>query len=289
MNKVTSCSLDFNPPALQPFANCGVLNSLANFWPPMNVGENPAPPLLPPPLQGGSSHTRNCMPTTTSMDVESIHGTVLENESRANKAVNQHRPHELQVPLEICSTLPLGTGSFTIQHPFHAPYPTPLMGVAPNPPTRVGGDTTSGVVVPTQETLPVIFPSQLRRRMDWTCPREVRTTPGPIQSAGMTSATPSIVTTIPSESLSSSATTLFPSIEGSSNGSDHGITPSDSQQGTTQELSPCVEYVAPSKGPMSGGIEVTIVGTNIPHTLLLSVYFGTNPALIVSWKHLVRG
>ena len=214
---------------------------------------------------------------------------VLENESRANEPVNQHHPHELQVDPRIRNTLPLGASSFTIQQPLLVPYPTPLMGVASNPPTRVGGDTIQGVVVPTKETFPVVSPSQSRRRMHWTFPHELGTTPALIQNAGMTSATPSIATTIPFESLPSSATTVHPSTEGSSNGSDHGITYSDSQQGTTQELNPCVEYVAPSKGPMSGGVEVTIVGTNFPHTLPLSVYFSTNPALIVSWELLVCG
>ena len=213
----------------------------------------------------------------------------LENESRADKAVNQHRPHDLQTPPRICNTLQLGASSSTIQQPLHVLYPTPFMRVASNPPTRVGGDTTQGVVVPTRETFPVISPSQLYRRMDWTCPHEVGTAPAPIQNAGVTSATHSILTTIPSESLSPSAATLPPSTEGSPNGVDHGITHSGVQQGTTQELNPCVEYVAPNKGAMSGGVEVTIVGTNFPHTLSLIVYFGTNPALVVSWEHLVRG
>ena len=211
---------------------------------------------------------------------------VLENESRANKTVNQHRPHDIQVATGISNSLHLGASSSTMQQPLQVPYPTPFMGVVSNTPTRVGGDTIQGVVVPTRGALPVTSPSQL---MDWTSPHEVGATPAPIQNASMTSATRFIVTTIPSESLSSSATTLLPSTEGSSNGNDHGITHLGSQQGTTQRLNPCAEYVAPSKGPMSGGLEVTIVGTNFPHTSPLSVYFSTNLALVVSWKHLVRG
>ena len=214
---------------------------------------------------------------------------VLENESRANEAVNKHHPHDLQVPPGVRNTLPLGASPFTMQQPLHVPYSTPFMGVVSNTPTRVGGDTIQGVVVPSEEILPVTSPSQLQKRIDSTSPREEGTTPATIQNAGMTSAACSIVTAIPSETLSSSATTLPPSTEGPSNESDHVLTHSGSQQGTTQELNPCAEYVAPSKGPMSGGIEVTIVGTNFPHTLPLCVYFGANIAFVVSWKHLVRG
>src|SRR5258706_12368344 len=75
MDKVTSCSLDFHPSTLQTFANCGSLDSLSNFWRPMNVAENPAPPLLPPALQEKSSHIRNCIPAATSMDVELVYRT----------------------------------------------------------------------------------------------------------------------------------------------------------------------------------------------------------------------
>ena len=214
---------------------------------------------------------------------------VLENESRANQTVNQHRPHDLQAPPRISNTLPLGASSFTMRQPLLDPYPTPFMGVVSSTPTRVGGDTIQGVVVPTRGTLPLTSPSQLHRRMDWAYPHEVGTTPVPIRNASTTSATYSIVTTIPSESLSSSATTFLPPPEGSSNGDDHGITHPGSQQGTTQRLNPRAEYVAPSKGPMSGGVEVTIVGINFPHTLPLSVYFSTNLALVVSWKYLVHG
>ena len=212
---------------------------------------------------------------------------VLEDESRANEIVNQHHPHDLQVPPGICDALPLGASSFTMQEPLHAPYSTPFMGVTSNTPTRVGGDTIQGVVVPTEETLPVTSPPQSYRRMDSTCARDVGTTPAPIQNAGMTSAIRPIVTTIPSGS-SSSVTTHLPSTEGSSGGSDHGITHSGSQQGTTQEQNPCAGYVDPSKGPLSGGVQATIVGTNFPHTLPLSVYFGKNLARVVSREHLVH-
>ena len=214
---------------------------------------------------------------------------MLENESRANQTINQHRSHDLQAPHGMSNTLPFGASSFTMRQPSHVPYPTPFMGVVSSTPTRVGGDTIQGIVMPTRGTLPVTSPSQLHRRMDWSCPHEVGTTPAPIQNASTTSATCSIVTTTPSESMSSSATTLPSTTEGPSNGNDHGITHPGSQQGTTQRPNPCAEYVAPSKGPMSGGVEVTIVGTNFPHTLPLSVYFGTNLALVVSWGHLVHG
>jgi hypothetical protein len=215
---------------------------------------------------------------------------VLEDESRANEAVNQHHSHDLQVSSGICYTAPLGTSSFTIQQPEHIPYATNLMGVASGTPTRVGEDTIQGVSGATKEALPATSPFQLHGRMDGRCPHPTPTPvhPAPVQNAGMASSTCSIIPTIPSESLSSS-TTLLPSTEGSSNGSDHGVTRSSLQQATTQELSPCAEYVAPSKGPMSGGVEVTIVGTNFPHTLPLRVYFNTKLALVVSWKHLVRG
>ena len=214
---------------------------------------------------------------------------MLENESGANEAVNQHCPHDLQAPPGICNTLSLDASSFAMQQPLHVPYTTPLVGVVSNTPTMVEGGTIQGVVVPTEETLPVTSPPQLHGRMDSTCAREVGTTPVPTQNAGMTSVTRSIVTTIPSVSLSSSATTHLPPTEGSSGGSDHGILHSDSQQGTTQELNPCAGYVDPGKGPLSGGVQATIVGTNFPHTLPLNVYFGTNLALVVSWKHQVRG
>src|SRR5258706_7250158 len=82
MDKVTSCSLDFNASTLQTFANCGSLHSLSNFWRPMNVAENPAPPLLPPALQEKSSHICNCIPAATSMDVEPIYGIGLQEMSR---------------------------------------------------------------------------------------------------------------------------------------------------------------------------------------------------------------
>lgn len=214
---------------------------------------------------------------------------VLENETRANETVNKHPPRDLQVPPGICSTLPLGISSFTTQQSLHVPYPTPFIGVVSNPPIRVVEDIIPGVVEPTKETLQVIPPFRLHGRMDWACSHETGTTPAPIPNADMISATGSIVPTIPPELLSPSATTTLPSTEGSSNGSDHGITCSSSQQSTTQELNPCAEYVAPSKGPMSGGLEVTIVGTNFPYTLPLRVYFSTQLAPIVSWKHLARG
>lgn len=213
---------------------------------------------------------------------------MLENESRANQTINRHRPHDLQVSSGIYNT-PFSTSSFTMQQPLHVPYPTPFMGVVPNTPTRVEGDAIQGVVEPTKETLPVTSLFQLHGGMDWRCPHNVGTTPAPVQNIGITSATRSAIPTIPSESLFSSATTLLPSNEGSSNGSYHGITRPNLRQGTTQELNPCAEYMAPSKGPMSGGVEVTIVGTNFPHTLTLSVYFSTKLALVVSWKYLLRG
>jgi hypothetical protein len=211
---------------------------------------------------------------------------VLEDESRANETVNQHRPHDLQVSSGICYKPPLGTSSFAMQQPLQVSYPTLFMGVVSDTSTRVVEDTMQGVVGPTMEALPATSPFHLHGGMDWSCPHP---TPAPAQNAGVTSATRFIIPTIPFESLSSSATTLLPSPEGSPNERDHGVTRSILQQGTTQELSPCAEYVAPSKGPMSGGVEVTIVGSNFPHTLPLCVYFNTNLALVVSWKHLVHG
>jgi hypothetical protein len=214
---------------------------------------------------------------------------VLENESGANDTVNQHLPHDLHISPRIYDILPLGASSFTMQQPLHVPYPTPFMAVVSNTSTRVGEDIIQGVVEPTKEALGVISPSQLHGRMDWRRPHEVGATPAAIRITGTTSSTLSIIPTIPPESLSSSATTLLPSTEGSSNGSHHGIIRYSSHQGSIQELNPCAEYVAPGKGPMSGGIEVTIVGIDFPHTLPLRVYFSTKPALVVGWKHLALG
>lgn len=213
---------------------------------------------------------------------------VHENESRANQTISRHRPHDLQVSSGVYNT-PLSTSSFTTQQPLYVPYPTPFMGVVPNTPTRVEGDAIQGVVEPTKETLPVTSPFQLHGGMNLRWPHNVGTTPAPVHNTAITSATRSAIPAIPSESLFSSATTLLPSTEGSSNGNDHGITRLSLRQGTTQEPNPCAEYMAPSKGPMSGGVEVTIVGTNFPHTLALSVYFSTKLALVVSWKHLLHG
>ena len=118
---------------------------------------------------------------------------------------------------------------------------------------------------------------------------EVGTAPAPIHDAGMTPTTCSVTQAISSASLPSSLTIIPPSTEETLNRSDHGIIRSSPQQRSIQEPNPCAEYVVPSKGPMSGGIEVTIVGTNFPHTLPLSVYFSTKLALIVSWQYLGRG
>jgi len=233
--------------------------------------------------QNNNSHVPSRNPIEAQRDVRP--SGVLQDESGANETVNQHRPRDLRVSSEIYNTPPLGTGSFTMQRPLYVPYPTPFMGVVSNTPTMVGGYTIQGIVEPTQEAPPATFPPQLHGGMDRRYPH---LTPAPVQNAGMTSTTRSIVPTIPSVLLSS-ATTLLPSTEGSSNGSDHVITGFSLQQGTTQELNPCAEYVVPCRGPMSGGVEVTIVGNNFPYTLPLSVYFNTKRALVVSWKHLVCG
>lgn len=207
---------------------------------------------------------------------------VLGNESRADGAVNNHRSHDTQVCLGINGTQPLGTSSFTMQRPLDDPS---LIEAVSNTLTRDGEDMIQMVENPTEEALQVISPC---RRTDWTYPHQAGTAPAPIRNAGMAAATHPIISTIPRHSVSSSATTIPLSTEGSSNGSDHGFIHPSSQQGATQDPNPCAEYVVPSKGPMSGGIEVTIVGTNFPHTLPLSVYFSTKIALVVRRKHLAR-
>jgi len=210
---------------------------------------------------------------------------VLENESRANEALDQHHYHDLHVSPGIYDTLQPGTGSFTMHQPLDIPNP---LGVVSNTSTRDGEDITQGVFHPAEETLQALPPSQQHESTDWTYPYQLGA-PVSISNAGMTSATRFIVPMTLCDSLPSSATTILPPTEGPSNGSDHRPMRHSPQQDTTQEPSPCAEYVAPSKGPLSGGVEVTIVGTNFPHTLPLSVYFGTKLAVIVSWEHLVRG
>jgi len=209
---------------------------------------------------------------------------VLENESRANETFNQHHSHDLHVSPRIYDTLQLGTSSFTMHQPLDAPNP---MGVVSNTLTRDGEDIMQGVFDLAEEIPQALPPSQQHERTDWT-PYQVGA-PAPISNAGVTSATRSIFPTILYDSLPSSATTSFPPTEGTSNRSDRRLICSSSQQDTTQEPSPCAEYVAPSKGPLSGGVEVTIVGTNFPHTLPLSVYFSTKLAVVVSWEHLIHG
>jgi len=210
---------------------------------------------------------------------------LLENES---EAVDQRHSHDLQCRPGIHNTLQFGASSSTMQHPLDVPNHTPFIGVVSNIWTRDREDRIQGVVDSTEETPRFIPPSQLHGRTDSTHPHEIGTAPAPIYNARVTSATCSVIPMIPSDSFSSSATTIFPSTEGSSNGGDHRLIRSSLQRGTPQEPNPYAEYVVPSKGPMSGGVEVTIVGTNFPHTLPLNVYFGTKLALIVSWDHLTR-
>ena len=211
---------------------------------------------------------------------------VLENKSKPNETANQHYSNDPQVRPGIINTLPLGTSSFTMQRPSNVPNPTPFIEIGSNSSTGVGKDLTQGIVDSTEEGLQIIYPSQQCGRTDWTYPHQVGTALTSVHNAGMISANRSIIPMRPCDSLSSSATTILPSTTRFLNRNGHGLIPSDSQQRTTQDPSPCVEYVVPSKGPMSGGVEVTIVGTDFPHTLPLSVYFSTKLALIVSWKHL---
>jgi hypothetical protein len=199
--------------------------------------------------------------------------------------MNRHRPHDLQVPPGICNTPLLGTSSSTMQQPLNVPNPTPIMGVASNKPTRDGEGIMQGLVDPTEGTLQFISPSRLYGRPNWTHPYQPGTASAPTHFAGMKFATHSSIPTMPYGSILPFAATVLPS---TAKGSDHGITRSSPQPGPTQELGPCAEYVAPSKGSMLGGVEVTIVGTNFPHTLPLSVYFSTKLALIVSWEYLAR-
>ncbi len=210
---------------------------------------------------------------------------MLENESRANENLSRYYPHDLQVSPGICNTLPLGTSNSTMQQPFHVPNPTPFMGVVSNKLIRNGGGIAHAVVGSSEET---VSPSQLYGRTDWSHPHQPGTALAPTHYAGTTFSTRPSIPTMPCGPISSFAATIPPSIAWSPNRSDHGVVPSNSQRGTIQELNPCAEYVAPSKGPMTGGVEVTIVGTNFPHTLPLSVYFSKKPALIVSGKHLAR-
>ena len=132
----------------------------------------------------------------------------------------------------------------------------------------------------TEGTLQTISPYQIYGNTDWTHPHQPGTALAPTHYAGMAFATRPSIPTIPRGSIHSSAATILPS--------DHRIMRFSSQQRNTQELNPFVEYVAPSKGPMTGGVEVTIVGTNFPHTLPLSVYFSTKPAIIVSREYLAH-
>ena len=207
---------------------------------------------------------------------------MLENESRANEHLNQYCPYDFQASPGVCNTLSLGTSNLTMQQPFHVPNPTPFMEVTSNKLTRNGEDIAPGVVVSSEETLQTISPSGLYRRTFWPHPHQPGTAVAPTHYTGATFSTHPSIPTMPRGSISSFAPTIRPSMARSPNGGDHGVMPSNSQQGTPQELDPCAEYVAPSKGPMSGGLEVTIVGTNFPHTLSLSVYFGKKPSIIVS-------
>lgn len=205
---------------------------------------------------------------------------VLENESRVNEALSQRCPHDLQVSPGICDTLPLGASSSTMQQPFHVPHPTPFMGVVSNKSTSNGEGITQKVVGSTEETLQTISPYQIYGKTDWTHPHQPGTARAPTHYSGMAFATHPSIPTIPRGSIHSSAATILPS--------DHRIMRFSSQQSNAQEINPYVEYVAPSKGPMSGGVEVTIVGINFPHTLPLSVYFSTKPAIIVSREYLAH-
>ena len=189
---------------------------------------------------------------------------VLENESRANKVISQRHYHDLHVSPGIYDTRQLGTSSFVMHQPLDVSNP---MGVVSNTSTRDGEDIMQGVFDPAKETPQVLPPSQQHECTDWTYPYQLEA-PALISNTGVTSATRFIVPTILCDSLPSSA--------------NHRLMRSSSQQDTTQEPSPCARYVAPSKGPLSGGIEVTIVGTNFPYTLPLSVYFGTKLAVVVS-------
>jgi hypothetical protein len=208
---------------------------------------------------------------------------VLKKESRANKTLSECCPHDLQASPGICNTLPLGTSPSTMQQPFHFTHPTQFIGVVSNKSTRNGGDITQGVLSSTEETLQTRSPYQLYH------PHQPGTALAPTHYTGVAFSTRHSIPTMPLGSISSSAAALLPSTASYPNGRDHGITRSSSQQDTTQELNSCAEYVAPSKGTMSGGVEVTIVGTNFPHTLSLSVYFSTKPAVIVSREYLARG
>jgi len=178
-----------------------------------------------------------------------------------------------------------------MQQPLNDPNPTPFIGVASNKLTRDGEGITQGVIGSTEETLKTISPSQQHGRTDWAYPYQPGTAPAPTlyADAGMTFSSRSSIPTISCGSMSSSGATFLPSTSRSPKRSDHGVIRSSSQRRNTQELNPCAEYVAPSKGPMLGGVEVTIVGTNFPHTLPLSVYFGTKLAYVVSREYLVRG
>lgn len=207
---------------------------------------------------------------------------VLENESGSNVTVNQRHSHDLRVCPGIHDT-PLGTNSFAVQQPSNDPSPTPSIGIVPNTLTGYGEGMMAEEVNSTEEILQVVSPLQYGR-ISWTYPHDVGTAPAPMYDAGVTSNTCSITQAIPYDSLCSSPAIILPS-----NRSDHGIIHSNSQQWSSQEPNPRAEYVVPSKGPMAGGIEVTIVGTNFPHTLPLCVYFSTKLALIVSWEYLGRG
>jgi len=202
--------------------------------------------------------------------------------------VDQLYSHDPQVCPGICNTPSLGTSSFITQQLSNVPNPTPFVGIVSNTSTRHGGDITRGVVDPTEETPRTISPPQQHGKTDRAYPRQLGSAPVPIHDVKMTSATGPITRTILSGSLSSSSATILPSTARPPNGSD-GVLLSSSQRGTTQESNPCAEYVAPGKGPLSGGVEVTIVGTNFPHTLPLRVYFNTKLALVVSWEYLARG
>jgi len=174
---------------------------------------------------------------------------------------------------------PPGTSSSTTQQPLQVPHPTAFIGVVSNRSTGNREDTTQA---PTEEALRTISPYQLYH------PHQPGTALAPTRYTGVAFPARSGIPTMPLGSVSSSAATILPSTTWYPNVRDHGTRRSSSQQGTTQEPTSSAEYVAPSKGPMSGGVEVTIIGSNFPHTLPLSVYFSTKAAVIVSRKYLAH-
>ena len=154
--------------------------------------------------------------------------------------------------------------------------PVPSIGITSNPLTMDTGNFIQGVVGPTEES--AIRLAQLNSRTDQTRTDQEGATPLLTRGAQVTHPSASTFPMMPFGS--SSYATVFPSTVGSPNGS-------GSQPNIFQAPNPRAHYVAPSKGPMLGGIEVTIIGTNFPHELPVYVYFGTRPAIIVSKERIV--